>query len=133
MTHRQTTALLSHGLTGLSSWPASIFLGDYLSQNPELFSNSIRIIELGAGSGLLGLSLLKYFPSIERYRFTDYSAMILNLLKQNISVNYSEEEQKRIEVEELDWNEPMINESESKWNLILATGLILFIYHEKYL
>ncbi|CAF1363157.1 unnamed protein product [Adineta steineri] len=39
--HRQSTALHSHGLTGLSSWPAAISLGE-------------RIIELGAGSGLLG-------------------------------------------------------------------------------
>ncbi|UJR15261.1 hypothetical protein I4U23_002216 [Adineta vaga] len=34
--HRQSTALLSHGLTGLSSWPASICLGDYLMNNKQI-------------------------------------------------------------------------------------------------
>jgi hypothetical protein len=37
--HRQTTALLSHGLTGLSSWPASIYLGDYLMQRKHILQN----------------------------------------------------------------------------------------------
>jgi hypothetical protein len=37
--HRQSTALLSHGLTGLSSWPASIHLGDYLMQNKDVLKN----------------------------------------------------------------------------------------------
>ncbi|CAF1323562.1 unnamed protein product [Adineta steineri] len=48
--------LLSHGLTGLSSWPAAISLGDYLMKRIHLLENK-RIIELGAVSGLLGLTL----------------------------------------------------------------------------
>ena len=34
--HRQSTALHSHGLTGLSSWPVSICLGDYLMKRKHL-------------------------------------------------------------------------------------------------
>jgi tRNA1(Val) A37 N6-methylase TrmN6 len=49
-----------------------------------------RIIELGAGSGLLGLALLKYSEKILSYTFTDYSPMILNLLRQNTLLNFSE-------------------------------------------
>ncbi len=103
--HRQSTALLSHGLTGLSSWPASICLGDYLMNRKHLLENKYlvkniiliisidfhrRIIELGAGSGLLGLALLKYSEKILSYTFTDYSPMILNLLRQNTLLNFSE-------------------------------------------
>jgi 16S rRNA G1207 methylase RsmC len=50
-----------------------------------------RIIELGAGSGLLGLALLKYSEEILSYTFTDYSSMILNLLRQNTLLNFSED------------------------------------------
>jgi tRNA1(Val) A37 N6-methylase TrmN6 len=53
---------------------------------------SRRIIELGAGSGLLGLALLKYSETIFSYTFTDYSPMILNLLQQNVSLNFSEDQ-----------------------------------------
>jgi 16S rRNA G1207 methylase RsmC len=51
-----------------------------------------RIIELGAGPGLLGLALLKYSETILSYTFTDYSPMILNLLRQNASLNFSNEQ-----------------------------------------
>lgn len=51
-----------------------------------------RIIELGAGSGLLGLALLKYSDEIVSYMFTDYSSMILNLLRQNALLNFTEEQ-----------------------------------------
>ncbi len=51
-----------------------------------------HIIELGAGSGLLGLALLKYSDEILSYTFTDYSPMILNLLRQNILLNFSEDQ-----------------------------------------
>ncbi|CAF1376465.1 unnamed protein product [Adineta steineri] len=74
--YRQSTALLSHGF---SSWPAAISLGDYLMKRIHLLGNKC-IIELGAGSGLLGLTLLKYSAKILSYTFTDYSPMILNLL-----------------------------------------------------
>ena len=105
--HRQSTALLSPGLTGLSSWPAAICLGDYLMERIHLLENkylffnikywillnlSRRIIELGAGSGLLGLALLKYSDAISSYTFTDYSSMILNLLRQNALLNFSEDQ-----------------------------------------
>ena len=50
-----------------------------------------RIIELGAGSGLLGLALLKYCDKILSYTFTDYSSRILNLLRQNALLNFPED------------------------------------------
>ncbi|CAF3265184.1 unnamed protein product [Rotaria sp. Silwood2] len=123
--HRQSTALLSHGLTGLSNWPASICLGDYLMKRIHLLENK-RIIELGAGSGLLGLALLKYSDKILSYTFTDYSPMILNLLRQNILLNFSDDEfNKRIKIEELDWNQYSIDENNQDcFNFILATDVV---------
>lgn len=50
------------------------------------------ILELGAGSGLLGLALLKSSEKISSYTFTDYSPMILNLLQQNVLLNFPEDQ-----------------------------------------
>lgn len=58
----------------------------------SIFEFHRRIIELGAGSGLLGLALLKYSEKIFSYTFTDYSSMILNLLQQNVLLNFSEDQ-----------------------------------------
>ncbi|CAF1050378.1 unnamed protein product [Adineta ricciae] len=124
--HRQSTALLSHGLTGLSSWPASIFLGDYLMNRIDLVKNK-RVIELGAGSGLLGLALLKYSNDISSYTFTDYSPMILNLLRQNALLNYSDEQliAKSVNIEELDWNHCLTETVNSdSFDFILAADVV---------
>ncbi|CAF4092317.1 unnamed protein product [Adineta steineri] len=43
----------------LASWPATISFGDYLMKRIHLLENK-RIIELGAGSGLLGFTLLNF-------------------------------------------------------------------------
>ena len=123
MIHRQSTALLSHGLTGLSSWPAAICLGDYLMKEKSLLRR--RIIELGAGSGLLGLALLKYSDEIVSYTFTDYSSMILNLLRQNALLNFTEEQLDvmKVRIEELDWNEFSSDKADHDcFDLILAAG-----------
>ncbi|CAF1323598.1 unnamed protein product [Adineta steineri] len=48
-----------HTIYILVSWPATICLGDYLMKRIHLLENK-RIIELGAGSGLLGLTLLNF-------------------------------------------------------------------------
>lgn len=120
--HRQTTAMLSQGLTGLSSWPAAICLGDYLMQRIDLVENK-KIVELGAGSGLLGLALLKSSERIPSYTFTDYSPMILNLLMQNASLNFSDEElERRMKIEELDWNQ--FSSVENNYDLILAADVV---------
>ncbi|CAF1386076.1 unnamed protein product [Adineta steineri] len=123
--HRQSTALLSHGLTGLSSWPAAISLGDYLMKRIHLLENK-RIIELGAGSGLLGLTLLKYSDKILSYTFTDYSPMILNLLRQNALLNFSEYQiDEKMKIEELDWNQYSIeNNHHNCFDCILAADVV---------
>ena len=97
-------------------------------QRPNLIERS-RVIELGAGSGLLGLALLKYCPSILSYTFTDYSSMILNLLRQNVSLNFSEDQldvsvpsAKCIRIEELDWSADAIDTHDQ--DVILATDVV---------
>jgi tRNA1(Val) A37 N6-methylase TrmN6 len=60
-----------------------------------------HILELGAGSGLLGLALLKSSEKISSYMFTDYSSMILNLLQQNVLLNFPEDQLNVINIQRL--------------------------------
>ncbi|CAF1084476.1 unnamed protein product, partial [Didymodactylos carnosus] len=78
-----------------------------------------QILELGSGVGILGLSLLKYIIDIRTFVFSDYSDHVLNLLRQNLSINFpqldccannewtirSENDHTKVQIEELDWNQ----------------------------
>ncbi len=64
----------------------------------HLLENKYSLKKLGAGSDLLSLVLLKYSDKISPYTFTDYSPMILNLLWQNVLLNFSEDQ-----LDVIDW------------------------------
>ena len=64
----ESTVILSH--LGLTSWQGALYLTDWLvAGNIEI--KDCHIVELGAGTGFLGLHLLKSIPSIKSYNFTD--------------------------------------------------------------
>ncbi|KAG6002033.1 hypothetical protein E4U43_001192 [Claviceps pusilla] len=85
-----------HTDVGLQTWGASIALSDKISNNPELFglsksvtSSSSRIVELGAGTGLVSLFLSRLVPYISDTRptivATDYHPTVLANLRANIT------------------------------------------------
>ncbi|CAF0766654.1 unnamed protein product [Didymodactylos carnosus] len=133
---RQTTALLSQGNTGLSIWPSAIYLANYLMKNGYLLRNK-QILELGSGVGILGLSLLKYIIDIRTFVFSDYSDHVLNLLRQNLSINFpqldccannewtirSENDHTKVQIEELDWNQ-YDKLTTDLYDLIIASDVI---------
>ena len=54
----------------MTSWQGALYLTDWLvAGNIEI--KDCHIVELGAGTGFLGLHLLKSIPSIKSYNFTD--------------------------------------------------------------
>ena len=89
------------GNTGFSSWDASIVLAKYFQMNAAVVNNK-KIIELGAGTGLVSI-----FASILGAAYvyaTDLEYSLPNLMK-NIDANSLS----HIEVQELDWYFPEKN------------------------
>ncbi|KAG6001849.1 hypothetical protein E4U21_003777 [Claviceps maximensis] len=85
-----------HTDVGLQTWGASIALSEKISKNPESFrlgksvtTSSSRIVELGAGTGLVSLFLSRLIPYISEGRptivATDYHPTVLANLQANIT------------------------------------------------
>ncbi|KAF5542947.1 SAM-dependent methyltransferase [Fusarium napiforme] len=84
---------------GLQSWGASIVFSNLMCADPERFgltnldpTEHTRIIELGAGTGLVSLVLGKLIPALgitdSKIIATDYHPAVLSNLESNISINY---------------------------------------------
>ncbi|RFN45507.1 hypothetical protein FIE12Z_10270 [Fusarium flagelliforme] len=97
---------------GLQSWGASIVFSEMLCATPERFgltklspTEHNRIIELGAGTGLVSLVLGKLIPTLavqdSKIIATDYHPAVLENLQSNISINYTDPSP--IETKCLDW------------------------------
>ncbi|CAH1794036.1 unnamed protein product [Owenia fusiformis] len=85
VTIRETVQTISKGTTGLSTWPAAQYLAEWALENPEVFSKR-RVLELGSGLGLTGLSIYKTCqPS--SFTFSDCHSAVIASLKSNILTN----------------------------------------------
>ncbi|EJD48942.1 hypothetical protein AURDEDRAFT_161880 [Auricularia subglabra TFB-10046 SS5] len=89
---------------GLQTWGSSSVLAQHLVQNPalcrELFT--ARILELGAGTGLVTLVLAKLLPDARnRIVSTDCHSGVLGNLRANVARNGLDD---RVEVRALDWS-----------------------------
>ncbi|KAH6643177.1 putative methyltransferase-domain-containing protein [Boeremia exigua] len=88
-----------HTDVGLQSWGASIVLSSMLCASPARFNLTPTalaprptIIELGAGTGLVSLTLAKLLPTLDIHpasiSATDYHPTVLANLQHNISTNF---------------------------------------------
>jgi len=62
------------------------------------------IIELGAGTGLLGISALKYFQNIKAFVATDGSQKALENCQRNFATNLSLANSFKASFERIDWS-----------------------------
>lgn len=107
-----------HTDVGLQTWGASIALSEKISRAPEVFrltterlSSSSRIIELGAGTGLVSLFLSRLMPHITKawptLIATDYHPSVLSNLEANIISHMAKTpEAAPIKTCHLDWSAP---------------------------
>ena len=116
----EQTLFTADGGEGLHLWEASVVLTRYCLQNHNLFSNK-KIIELGTGCGLLGISILKQIPTISHYTFSDYQESVLNNLKTNLTKNKIKENEK-YDIMKLDWRD--YSKIDLKYDIILGSELI---------
>ena len=93
------------------TWPSSLVLSLWLISNRNRFpSSSSRFLEIGSGTGLVGLvcSSLGF-----RATLTDYQKATLETIKESSCLNCSQE---LIETEILDWSQP------STWRSFIDTN-----------
>ncbi|XP_043416556.1 protein-lysine N-methyltransferase EEF2KMT [Prionailurus bengalensis] len=85
VTLSESTAIISHGTTGLVTWDAALYLAEWAMQNPAAFAHR-TVLELGSGAGLTGLAICKTCrPSA--YIFSDCHSCVLEQLRGNILLN----------------------------------------------
>lgn len=108
---------------GVQTWGASIVVSDVLVRHPTLFhsalastsSQRVRVAELGAGTGLLGMAAAKLLAQQgipADVVLTDYHSQVLRNLEHNVQVNFptpaSDPEKPApvsVTVQHLDWLE----------------------------
>ena len=135
-------ALLTTDYTsvGLQSWASSVILAERICWEPHSFHfdplhrPGVRILELGAGTGLLSIVTSKFLPSAEVVA-TDYHPDVLANLRSNVSTNVSGRDQSPISVRALDWSNPPTDGqfSEGSFDMILAADVIYHPDHAKWI
>uniref|UniRef100_A0A8C0MH30 Eukaryotic elongation factor 2 lysine methyltransferase n=2 Tax=Canis lupus familiaris TaxID=9615 RepID=A0A8C0MH30_CANLF len=110
VTLSESTAIISHGTTGLVTWDAALYLAEWAIQNPAAFAHR-TVLELGSGAGLTGLAICKTCcPSA--YVFSDYHSCVLEQLRGNVLLNglslepdaTDDSESPKVTVAQLDWD-----------------------------
>ncbi|XP_045676708.1 protein-lysine N-methyltransferase EEF2KMT isoform X2 [Phyllostomus hastatus] len=85
VTLAESTAIVSHGTTGLVTWSAALYLAEWALENPAAF-NHRTVLELGSGAGLTGLVICKMCRP-RAYIFSDCHSHVLEQLRGNILLN----------------------------------------------
>ena len=128
---------------GLQSWGASIVFSEMLCATPERFgltklspTEHNRIIELGAGTGLVSLVLGKLIPTLgvkdSKIIATDYHPAVLENLQSNISINYTEPSP--IETKCLDWADFTLDAPfDVPASMLFATDVVYAPEHARWL
>lgn len=130
---------------GLQSWGASIVLSDLMCAEPSRFGlsqpslgTSPRIIELGAGTGLVSLVLGKMLPHLGTLKSdviaTDYHPAVLENLRTNITENFPSEGAVSMHTSLLDWSAPVLESPlDLPADILIATDVVYAPEHAMWL
>jgi SAM-dependent methyltransferase len=136
-----------HTSVGLQSWGSSILLADRFCQKPDNFSltppsqgRSLRILELGAGTGLLSIVAAKILqPFTAEIVATDYHPDVLENLAKNVVNNFTTPStfsagHEAIVVTALDWEHPEYSGPLAQsFDIILAADVIYHPSHAEWI
>ncbi|KAI5894215.1 S-adenosyl-L-methionine-dependent methyltransferase [Schizophyllum commune H4-8] len=100
-------------------WPAGQTLGNYLAWRGASALAGRTIVELGAGTGLVGFVAGALGGNV---LITD-QAPLLPLMRENTALNGLED---RVKVAELNWGEPLPEELQEKVDMVLAADCVYF-------
>ncbi|KAF7331645.1 hypothetical protein MKEN_00044200 [Mycena kentingensis (nom. inval.)] len=122
-----------HTSVGLQSWGSAIIFGQRICADPAAFGladGPLRILELGAGTGLLSIVAAKLLPRATVVA-TDYHPAILDNLAANVHTNYLDD---RICVARLDWQYPSDGAPLDKtFQILLAADVVYHPDHARWL
>ncbi|CCF35791.1 methyltransferase [Colletotrichum higginsianum] len=121
---------------GLQSWGASILMSEIMCASPARFGLSQpalglspRIVELGAGTGLVSLMLGNMLPHLgaplPTIVATDYHPSVLNNLRSNIALNFPVPDTNHVQTAALDWSAPVLQAPlDIPADILVATDVI---------
>ncbi|KAK2038506.1 methyltransferase domain-containing protein [Colletotrichum somersetense] len=130
---------------GLQSWGASILFSNIMCASPARFGlaqpelgPSPRVIELGAGTGLVSLILRGMLPHLGATSptivATDYHPAVLENLRTNVSLNYPVSGVQHVQTAALDWSAPVLEVPlDIPADVIVATDVIYAPEHAVWL
>ncbi|KAJ3868221.1 putative methyltransferase-domain-containing protein [Lentinula novae-zelandiae] len=135
-----------HTCVGLQSWASSVVLSERICADPARFSLSsvtnargspLRILELGAGTGLLSIIARKLLSSLHASASifaTDYHPEVLLNLCANIATNFPSSAPPPISVHQLDWERPQYSAPMNEpFDLILGADVIYHPDHARWI
>lgn len=114
--------VIGQGSTGNRTWEASVYLVHYLLEHPELVpGDAKRVIELGAGTGVVSLAYQQVFPFSEELLVTDGDEDIARRkLPQNFALN---EIASGVSVKRLQWEAASGQAGHEEYDLVLGSDL----------
>jgi len=110
------------GTTGLRTWEASLHLGQYLCANSGIIRNR-SILELGAGTGYLGILCAKYLGA-HRVIVSDGSDDVINNLPDSFFLNGLQGMDSIVPMD-LKWGHALVGTEEQAWNGGRSVDVIL--------
>jgi len=143
-----------HTSVGLQSWGSCIILAEGICADPERFlktsvvppvssdverTHHIRILELGAGTGMLSVvcaKILRDWNWEGDIVATDYHADVLRNLDGNVRMNLLGKENVTVTVSHLDWKDPSSYDTkfdEGSFDIILAADVIYDPHHARWI
>lgn len=134
-----------HTDVGLQSWGASIVLSSMMCADPAQFGltpaglpTKPTFIELGAGTGLVSLTLAKLSPELGIHTAsivaTDYHPAVLDNCNANVTTNFPSAHKNlhSVETSLLDWSRPPIERARTA-DLVIACDVVYAPEHSAWL
>eukprot|EP00040_Diaphanoeca_grandis_P012575 m.63717 g.63717 ORF g.63717 m.63717 type:complete len:347 (-) comp23329_c0_seq1:192-1232(-) len=127
ITLKERQQIISGGTTGLSTWDAALALSEWATLNTAEFDEK-SVIELGTGTGLVGISIAKATEAISVI-LTDVNPSVLEVARENIVINKNRAPAfgaTNLNVEKLDWEnfDPVKTDFAAAADVIVAADVV---------
>ncbi|KUI72588.1 hypothetical protein VM1G_08631 [Cytospora mali] len=106
------------GTTGLRTWEAGLYFGQYLCVNPHLVAGK-RVLELGTGTGYLSILCAKFLDAVH-VTASDGAEEVVDNLADNFILNdlewdFGSSRKTRLSPKLLKWGHALVGTEEPEW------------------